>query len=305
MYNTTCFDTPILFINFNRPSNTARVFEKIQERKPRYLFVFQDGPRNGNVEDIIKCKEVRAIFDRVDWDCELRTNFSGINLGCGKGPATAITWFFNNVEAGIILEDDCLPHLHFFDYCAQLLLQYKNDVDVAVIGGANFLENVKDSFSYRFTAYAEIWGWATWKRVWDKYDYDFNVSVSEFRKQVKPFLRSKNALKYWCDILEMVQSDQTKSYWDYQMHLKLMYNHSIHILPNVNLISNIGFGDDSTHTTDVNSIFSNKAMGSILPIQHPAQKNIQSKIDNKRYKHYIVKLYKRKMLKFVTNTFGK
>ena len=146
------FHTPILLITFNRPTHTRRVWEELKKQKPKYVYVFQDGPRNE--EDIEKINLVQALFsEELDWDCELRTYYSEINLGCGKGPVTGISWFFEQVEQGIIMEDDCLPHPEFFGYCDELLIKYKNEHRVMVVGATTYHDDYPCDNSYLFSRY--------------------------------------------------------------------------------------------------------------------------------------------------------
>jgi len=173
------FNTPILFLVFNRPNTTQRVFNVIRQVKPKQLFVAADGPRRDKGADEEKCEATREIVKQIDWDCEVKTLFREENLGCGKAVSSAITWFFENVEEGIILEDDCLPNLDFFGYCEELLDRYRDNREVMFIGGDNFQKGKKwGDASYYFSAYNHVWGWATWKRTWDIYDFKLD-SINE------------------------------------------------------------------------------------------------------------------------------
>jgi GT2 family glycosyltransferase len=156
--------TPVAFLIFNRPDTTARVFEAIRQAKPPKLLVVADGPRPDRPDDIEKCKAARAIVEGVDWDCEVLKNYSDINLGCGKRPATGITWVFEQVEEAIILEDDCMPNPTFFEFCQAMLAEYRDDKRIMMIGGTNFLGEWKSKIqSYHFSFYGGTWGWASYK----------------------------------------------------------------------------------------------------------------------------------------------
>ena len=171
--------TPILFLIFNRLDTTEKVFEKIREQQPKYLYIAADGPRSDVPEDQEKCRKTRAIIDRIDWDCELKTLFREENLGCRNNAVQAITWFFDNVEEGIILEDDCLPDPTFFRYCEDLLSYYRYDMRVMHIAGSNLQQGFKsDNASYYFSHIPWVWGWASWKRAWKYYD----VNISSYKK---------------------------------------------------------------------------------------------------------------------------
>ena len=176
-------DTPLLFIIFNRPDVTLRVFNELKKQKPKYLFIAADGPRAGFEDDIDKCKRVReVVLNEIDWDCEVKTLFRDLNLGCGHAVSGAIDWFFENVEKGIILEDDCLPNKSFFYFCENLLESYKENDEVFAISGANFQDKKIGKASYFFSKYLYVWGWATWRRAWENYDFDLS-GLENFKKE--------------------------------------------------------------------------------------------------------------------------
>ena len=161
------FETPILFITFNRPDTTKRVFEAIKKIKPKKLFISADGPRENKVGEKQKCLTVRSIFDNIDWDCEVKTLFQEKNLGCKIAATTAVTWFFQSVEEGIIIEDDCLPNKSFFLFCQKMLATYRKHEAIMHISGTNFqFGNKRGEASYYFSRCIHMWGWATWRRAW-------------------------------------------------------------------------------------------------------------------------------------------
>jgi hypothetical protein len=200
------FDTPILFLVFNRPETTSIVFDEIKKIKPSRLFIAADGPRDSKLNEIHKCQEVRELFDTIDWPCELKTLYRQENLGCKIAVSSAITWFFEQVEYGIILEDDCLPDLTFFEFCSELLLKYEKDNEVMMIGGNNFHKKpLEISSSYYFTNYPHIWGWATWRRAWSNY----NLDVSDYEKVLNEnsfnnFFQSRSEKKHWFNVFDKV-----------------------------------------------------------------------------------------------------
>jgi hypothetical protein len=212
--------TPVLLIIFNRPDTTQQVFSAISQAQPRQLFVAADGPREDKPGEAQKCQQTRDIIKQVNWHCEVRTLFQEKNLGCGLGPATGITWFFENVEEGIILEDDCLPCGDFFIFCEGLLDYYRDNEKIMHISGDNFQYGRKrGNSSYYFSAWADChaWGWATWRRAWKH--FDFYCTSTEHRKTV----------------------------WDWQWGTSVRNNGGLAIVPKVNLVANIGLGSDSTH----------------------------------------------------------
>ncbi|MFZ2189837.1 MAG: hypothetical protein WA057_01880 [Candidatus Magasanikiibacteriota bacterium] len=281
------FDTPILFLIFNRPDTTRRVFEEIKKQRPKYLFVAADGPRLNIPGEIDRCQQTRDIIKEVDWECEIKTLFQEKNLGCGQAVSGAITWFFENVEEGIILEDDCLPEPSFFTFCEELLQKYRDNDKVGVISGDNFLFNkfeIKDS--YYFSQFSHIWGWATWRRVWQKYDFDMK-EWSRLRNEnwLKKVFDKKTAQYYWQTIFDDVHSGKINT-WDYQLTFACFLNDYLSVMPKENLISNIGFGGiGSTHTKHKGGKFSNMSTHPIVfPLVCP-----DKIFQNKKADYYIQK----------------
>src|SRR3954469_1056167 len=212
--------TPVLLIIFNRPDTTRAVFEAIRQARPPKLYVAADGPRPNKESDAIRCELTREIINDVDWDCEVHTLFRETNLNCGVAPSSAFTWFFENEEQGIILEDDCLPSQSFFWYCEELLDRYKDDSRVMHIGGNNFLDGWhKDKdYSYYFSRSGHIWGWATWRRAWQK--FDFNISLYNKlrdRGQFDGFFLNSLERRYRMKKFEeTVERHGRADWWDYQ-----------------------------------------------------------------------------------------
>lgn len=293
------FNTPILLNVFNRSDETRRVLEVLAQEQVPILYVHCDGAREGRKDDeenvaIVK----RLIKEGITWPCKVHTMYEEKNYGCGMGPYRAMTWFFENVEEGIIIEDDCVPHPDFFMFCQELLERYRDNEEIGIIGGFQS-EPFSSRYSYRYTAFADIWGWATWRRFWKEYDFGFQCSEEEFRAAVLPFVQSEKAVDYWLPILRKSNADgASKTYWDYQLHLQMLCKHKMHISPKVNLISNIGFGANATHTFDAGSKFANTEAHAILPLEHPMEICINHRKDNytvigtpiKRLKKYIKRL---------------
>ena len=194
-------NTPILFLVFNRLDATKQVFEVIRKVVPSKLYIGCDGPRDNREGEDKKVKAVREyVLDSIDWDCEIKTLFREKNLGCGKAVSSAISWFFENEEMGIILEDDCLPSLSFFPYCEELLIKYKEDARIYHISGHNPLTYTKTKYSYYFVRIQHCWGWASWRRAWEKYNFDI-TDLDDFIEQKKInkiFTRSVDR-NYWID----------------------------------------------------------------------------------------------------------
>jgi hypothetical protein len=252
------FDTPILLIVFNRPDTTKRVFEKVREIKPSKLFVAADGPRPANPGERELCSEVRSIvLNNVDWPCEVKTFFREKNLGCGIGPSEAITWFFDHVEEGIILEDDIIPSNSFFEFATRLLSIYKNDETVWHIGGNSYnpypLQN-----EYYFSVYPHVWGWATWRRAWKNYRFTIDdIDQQLLFRNIEQLFLTEAEKSYWKKTFIKYLHMKDQSVWDYQWTFRMWYNKRLAILPKVNLINNIGFEVNATHTTDKDSWLAN------------------------------------------------
>lgn len=263
------FNTPILFIIFNRPDTTLRVFSEIKKIKPAKLYVVADGSRNES--ELKKCTSTRAILDSIDWPCEVFKNYSEINLGCKERVSSGIDWFFEHEDYGIILEDDCLPEQTFFRFCEEMLTKYKDDERIGMVSGNNFqFGKIKNEYSYYFSTYSHIWGWATWKRAWKKYDVEISSWPTFKReKKLEQLFSRKSDVFYWQSIFDDVHKNKIDT-WDYQWTYTCFFQNYLSIMPSVNLISNIGFGEsDSTHTKKI-SKFSNIDTQSLeFPLKHP------------------------------------
>lgn len=246
---------PVLLITFNRPTHTKKVFEVIRKNKISKLYVFQDGARENYFDDLEKFKAVRDIISEgIDWDCELKTYYSETNLGCGYGPARAISWFFEQEEAGIVLEDDCLPADSFFPFCADLLHKYKDDKRVGIISGFNPLKRWRSNrYSYVFSLFGGNWGWASWRDRWEKFDYSARAwKTQDGKDKIKDILGCDNYYKFFYKEFNTYLLEERPDVWDFQWFFARLYNNYYSIVPSVNQIQNIGFGVESTHTSNSN-----------------------------------------------------
>jgi hypothetical protein len=263
------FSTPVVLLIFRRPDLTEQVFEQIRLVKPAKLLVVADGPRDQSEAEI--CNQTRAIVENVDWDCEVSLNFSDVNLGCRKRISSGLNWVFSQVDEAIILEDDCLPSLCFFDFCQSLIDKYRYDQRIMAISGNNMqLGKTRTSYSYYFSKYFHSWGWATWKRAWQYFDVDMKTWPEFIKDNLIDFCcEDFYEKKYWLDIFQRVYEKQINTSWDYQWLYAIWGQSGLTIIPDVNLVSNIGFGEDATHTT-VNSPFSNLPSYDIPLIEHPS-----------------------------------
>jgi hypothetical protein len=268
------FETPILFLIFNREDTTRQVFEAIRRQRPKYLFVAADGARKNKPGEIETCRRVRDIATQIDWDCELKTLFRDENLGCKIAVSSAITWFFDNVEQGIILEDDCLPDSSFFPYCEELLNRYKDDDRIGHISGNCFLPDTVDkNYSYNFCSFSHIWGWASWRRVWKNYDVNFSYwgkykYDKEKRNSIFNSIREKI---YFSSFISNTLSNENRiNTWDVQYLFMLRVQNQLSLYPGVNLVTNIGLNSElATHTSKKNNKNFIPLSSISFPLKHP------------------------------------
>ena len=275
-------NTPVLLITFNRPDHVRRVLSAIRAVQPAALYVFQDGPREGNAGDPEKCARVRDVVrELVDWNCDLHTLYSDRNYGCGAGPMMGIDWFFHEVEEGIVMEDDCLPHPDFFGYCAELLDRYRNDPKVMYISSTLYDNRWKCKESYDFSHYMITGAWASWARAWKGFDLDLlDMDARKFRRHCKKLLYSVVEADWWYfKVLEIQRDKEKKSYWDFQMQIHLFKNEGLTIHPRVNLVSNIGFDGEGTHTLSNNTGLGDRPVFGILPLTHPESMTVDTRRD--------------------------
>ncbi len=264
--------SPVLFIVFNRPDTTGKVFERIREVKPSRLYIAADGPRASRPADEVNCTEVRQIVQQVDWDCEVKTLFSDVNKGCKIAVSDAITWFFDNEPEGIILEDDCFPAISFFSFCDQMLERYRNDFNIFSITGTNKLKGQRwTDADYYFSRYANIWGWASWARVWKGYDRTMSrFEEHEVEKVMARVYDDRFFIEDYVNIFKKLKAGEIDT-WDYQFNFLGFFTEGLTITPNVNLITNIGFGEGATHTFDTVNPFAAMPIGELTePLKHPA-----------------------------------
>ncbi|MEY2486510.1 MAG: hypothetical protein QOH39_2158 [Verrucomicrobiota bacterium] len=266
-------NTPVALIAFRRPQFTERVLQAIGRVQPRTMLVFADGPRPGNAGDIEACRATRALVDGLDWDCEVLKQYSDVNLGCGRGPATAIDWIFSQVPEAIILEDDCLPDPSFFHFCEEMLERYRNDERVMHIGGSTYQRGTLPvPYSYFFSCFNGAWGWATWRRAWKFFD----LSVKRWpllrdTTWLTDILEDKKAVGIWAkEFAEAYNRGGEVGYWDHQWTFACWANSGLSVRPNRNLVSNIGCCENATNTLSAADPRANLPAGEMtFPLIHP------------------------------------
>lgn len=293
---------PILFLIFNRPEHTLRVFEQIRLAKPRKFYIASDGPRPNNIKDEFLVNQSRKIIEKIDWECEYKTLFRSDNLGCRIAVSEAINWFFNNEPEGIILEDDCFPSDSFFTFCDEMLDYYRENKSIGIISGSNLFNSKKiKNQDYFFSKYVHIWGWATWSDRWKSYyDPDMTSWPSIKQNKDKKWLYGDDfELNYWVNIFDRTYRKEIDT-WDYQWVFANWISNRINIIPRVNLISNIGFGQNATHTLRKNSLSNLPIMELTSPIRHPKLIIRNIGLDNFHYKkHLSQNLFKRIIKKII------
>lgn len=262
----------VLFLIFNRPDPARRVFEQIRNAKPSRLYIAADGPRKHVPTDATLCKEAREIVKGVDWLCDVQTLFRDENFGCKRAVSSALDWFFENEEEGIILEDDCVPAADFFPFCQQLLVQYRDESRVKAISGTSVLHNsFPTAESYVFSRYFSVWGWATWRRVWREYDISMTdwpqLKNTDWLRIVFPQRNMQQHIKLMFDLVYDGRIDT----WDVQFVYSCLRNDGLAVVPSVNLISNIGV--EGTHTAPGDTRRNFLPVGSIdaTGMKHPIQ----------------------------------
>lgn len=265
------FDTPVLLLAWRRPDMTRQVLDAIRLAAPTRLFVACDGPRPDHPGDEAGVRAVQQCIDSaVDWPCRFERLYRDTNFGCGRGPADAIGWFFSQVAEGIVLEDDCVPHPDFFPYCASLLERYRDDNRVWQISGNNYQDGQwRGHGSYYFSRYTHSWGWASWHRAWKHYDADLRRWPA-FKESgfINSVFDDRLEAAYWSEIWESLWQNGAPDLWDYQWTFTCLSNGGLSALPNRNLVLNIGFGEEATHTHDA-AYYRQPPVAPILPLVHP------------------------------------
>ena len=255
----------VLFLVFNRLDTTQKVFEQIKIAQPPRLYLASDGARiNKQGEEKIVDEVRNWVLGNIDWDCEVKTKFNETNLGCGKAVSSAITWFFEQEEMGIILEDDCLPDQSFFYFCEELLGKYKDDKRVWHISGNQFVKDFDNEFSYYFSKIQHCWGWATWADRWQKYKFDLN---DYDEKYIENFSEKEYIQSYWNNILKKLKAHEIDT-WDYQWTFEIIKQNGFCINPNKNTVSNIGIEGLHYKNAQANPLL-NIQSHNISTINHP------------------------------------
>ncbi len=282
-------DTAVLLAVFNRPDQTRRVFDAIRAARPKRLFVTADGPRPHVQGDAARCEETRRIATAVDWDCQVVTRFGATNLGVKQALSAGISWFFDQVEDGIILEDDCLPDATFFSFCAELLACYRDDEKIMQISGSNFLPagTITPQNSYYCTAINDIWGWATWRRAWRHFDLDM-PGYARFRSEgrIQSYFGDR-AIADWMqsyfDEAELYRDNERIGIWSSAWSYAMCREGGYTLAPSHNLVANIGIEGDATNSGASFRLYDQYPVRSIGPLQHPPTLEVDHEADRLRF----------------------
>lgn len=262
--------TPVLFIVFNRPELTRASFEAIRQARPARLYVSADGPRSGRGDDERLCRETREIATSVDWPCEVKTLFRSRNHGCRIGCTSAITWFFKHEPEGIVIEDDCVPHPDFFPYCENLLERYRDTPEVMLIGGSNYQYGKKHGeASYYFSIYPHIWGWAAWAETWRNYDMEMQGLERFIKTRMRGIVGHDGAYPAMMRKFMLV-AEGVDNAWSFQLVYSIWKQGGLSVIPNVNLVGNIGNVEDSAHPwrTDISHF---RRVEGLAEVIHPPE----------------------------------
>lgn len=239
----------VVLLTFNRPESAARVLKQIREARPAHLFYVSDAARDDRPRESELVDRTRDLADTVDWPCQVHRVFADRNMGCAQRVSSAVTEALTVVERVVVLEDDCVADPSFFPYCQNVLVRYANDLRVMSVTGDNFQRGIRRTdASYYFSKYPHCWGWATWRRAWNHFD----LSISQWPTirdagYLSGFCQSDAELQYWTDIFDRVHQGKIDS-WAYPWQLCCWMNHGLTVVPEVNLVSNIGYGERATHT---------------------------------------------------------
>jgi len=276
------FDISVSLHVFNRPDCTRKVFEVIRLIRPKKLFITADGPRIDNKNDYIKCQESRDILDTIDWECDVYKNFHDSNQGSYKATSEGISWVFTHVDRAIILEDDCIPNHDFFLFCKELLNKFDENKEIAMISGAKVCpKEPVNKDSYIFSKYMYTWGWATWKDRWESVEFDMKNWPAERESHfLKVLFKNKSERWFWQGIFDRMFWKRDTKHWDYLFALSSFKKSQLCIVPNKNLITNIGFGLDATHfkkKTIQQGLF---AENILFPLIHPDRISIDRNSDD-------------------------
>ena len=288
-------EVAVLLLFFNRANCIKQVFEQVKKARPSKLFLYQDGPRNE--KDIVGINECRRIVSDIDWECEVHTFYQDRNFGCDPSEYISQKWMFSILDKGIVLEDDDVPSVSFFKFCKELLDKYEDDERICMISGMNYEEETKNCpYDYFCTSDSAIWGWASWKRVIDKWDEKYSFLDDEYHVNLlHKYIKNTKQRSFLIKMFNQ-HRNSGKEYYESILIANQLLNHGLAIVPRKNLITNIGLTSDSTHfngslksvPNSIARIFTMKRFELDFPLKHP-----NFVIENLYYKERIDKILAR------------
>lgn len=278
--------SPVIYIFFNRPEVTRRTFAALREQRPPRLYLIADGPRPGHSSDAVRCTETRALVERMlDWDCEVTRDYSSINLGCGRRIATGLTAAFALLGEAIVLEDDIMPHPDFFAFCDEQLAAHRDDPHIHAISGfqplGRFAPSAGPVVPSTFTG---IWGWASWQRAWADYRFDLvdDWKNELIRQGVRDYLRNDlNFVTHSRNFDELTENKVDT--WDFQWSFALFAHRRVTLVSSVNLIENLGFGTDATHTVHTEPYLGELAAYAAVPTKRRRDTSAPDRVHDRLY----------------------
>jgi hypothetical protein len=260
---------PVLLVIFNRPEKTRRVIDSLRMVKPEQIFIAADGPRDERSDDNEKCSSARQVVGEIDWPCSLQTRFLDKNLGCDPSVSSAISWFFEHVHQGVILEDDCIPHPDFFRFSSEMLERYKDDKRIMQVSGLSPYPERDCQYDYHFSGSFRCWGWGTWRRAWSLY----SDSLEQYDKHIKQILPLYYPIYAgYLNRLNLyrVFRQGERDNWDFKWNIACYAQNALSVVPEKNLMANIGFDKEGTHTLLADPFFANLKTNPIaFPLRHP------------------------------------
>ena len=260
----------VLLLTFNRPRTTELVWERLRLAKPPRLYVVSDGPRADHARDVELVRAVRQVTSRVDWECDVKRLDRAVNLGCGPGVRAGIDWFFSHEPEGIILEDDTVPEPSFFEFTSVLLERFRYDDRVGMISGTNHIGYKPKGASYLFSRNKSCWGWASWRRAWSGMDFELSWKTAQLASSVLENMGvSKHHRRHWLRAIQSIEAGRVST-WDWPWYFSLASQNQLVIFPECNLVANVGFGEDSTHTRGDAPHYVSQTTPISLPLEHPA-----------------------------------
>jgi hypothetical protein len=274
---------PVIFIVFNRPEVTAQVLARIREARPKVLYVICDGPRPHRPDDAPKVAAVRALIESgVDWPCEVIRDYAETNQGCRRRVASGLNNAFARLDRAIVLEDDCLPDPSFFPFCDEMLERHRDDTEVMHLSGTNIApSDAAASASYRFSRHPWIWGWASWSRAWRHYDFEM-ISWSERLPALRASFASSWEAQFWISAFDQARADLQKvNTWDFSWMFTVRSLGGLCVVPNANLVENLGIGVDSTHTGADSAHLRIPSASLALPLRHPRSRSVDRFADER------------------------